>query len=122
MNFIEALSEAMKANREATMICPSCQRPYDKNATDRPGPECGCEQASLPMTARIDPVEVAGRVGTPGMDVYGPTEGELRALARVVEAAVEVIASVPSTYDEAHPTVKRHAAALIALDAALKGE
>ena len=66
MNFIEALSEAMKANREATMICPSCQRPFDKNSTDRPGPECGCEQASLPMTARIDPVEVAGRVGTPG--------------------------------------------------------
>ena len=46
---------------------------------------------------------------------------EILALAKVVIAASEVIESVPSTYDEEHPTVKRHAAALIALAACLEG-
>ena len=71
--------------------------------------------------SNVDPVEVAKRIGSAGMKVYGPTDSEVQALARVVLAAEEVIASVPATYDEMHPTVQRHAAALIALAAALKG-
>ena len=43
------------------------------------------------------------------------------AVARVVLAAEEVIASLPATYDETHLTVKRHAAALLALAKALGG-
>ena len=74
------------------------------------------------MTAKIDPVRVAREVlDRPGMHLY-PDGEEVEVLAKVVLAAEEVIASVPSTYDETHPTVRRHAAALIALAAALKGE
>ena len=75
------------------------------------------------MSAKIDPVAIARCVvadNDEGADYYCEYE-EILALAQVVIASSEVIESVPSTYDEEHPTVKRHAAALIALAAALKG-
>jgi hypothetical protein len=71
----------------------------------------------------VDPVTVAQRVIGGGDTAHWSCSGDdVEALARVVLAASEVIESVPATYDEAHPTVKRHAAGLIALEAALRGE
>ena len=76
--------------------------------------------------SNVDPVVVATRIVTEATSFPylwdSTSETQTLALCRVVIAAAEVIASVPSTYDETHPTVQRHAAALIALAAALKGE
>ena len=76
------------------------------------------------MSAKIDPVEVAKRLCEPRSLGYAftTTQEEYAAVAKVVIAADEVNASIPATFDPRDGSVQRHAKALNALAAALKGE
>jgi len=73
-----------------------------------------------------DPREVGYSAGPPvdlgKLAAATLTVDEAMAISRVVIAAVEVIASIPATYNENDGRVKRHAAALVALARALDGE
>ena len=75
------------------------------------------------MSAKIDPVGVANRImGHPMIFGYSIKPSEILALAKVVIAAATVIDTLPSSYDPHDDLVVRHAKALNALAAVLKGE